>query len=169
MSNCSDDGIRRSASRLRVFVFGAMAGTALLFVAAQTNLQLGHAHFEYRLHDLRSPFDQWIAAGSLALLLIALFRLAQMLRRIADGDLFSVEVTRRFRGFAFWLLLMALFELVAPVVAGFLGSTAGYPHRVFLTLNLRDVLMLGITLLLFLLARLLERARGLDEEMREFI
>ena len=30
---------------------------------------------------------------------------------IAAGELFSVPVIRSFRGFAFWLLLMALFEL----------------------------------------------------------
>ena len=169
MSNVSETSIQRSASQLRAFVFGAMVLIGALFLAARLNLQFGHAHFEYRLHDLGSPFEDWIAAGSLVLLLVALFRLTQMLKAITEGELFSIGVIRRFRGFAFWLLLMALFELVSPVIAGVLGAAASYPHRILLTLNLRDILTLGITLLLFLLARLLERARSLDEEMREFV
>jgi hypothetical protein len=36
-------------------------------------------------------------------------------------------------------------------------------------LDSRDVLFLGLTILLFLLARLLEKARAIDEEMREIV
>ena len=38
-----------------------------------------------------------------------------MLGQIASGALFSAAVVARFGSFAFWLLLMALFELFAPI------------------------------------------------------
>ena len=68
-----------------------------------------------------------------------------------------------------WLLVMALFELIAPIVAGLAGATPSYQHKFRIGIDLRDLLTVGITLLLFLLARLLERARRLDEEVREFV
>lgn len=170
MSRSSDERIRRSASHLRLLVFVTMAVIALLFAAASLKLQLGHVHFEYRSRDnIGSPYDPWIEGVGLALLLVALLRLTEMLGRIAGGELFSVEVVRRFRNFAFWLLLMAAFELLAPILAELAGASGGYPHRIALAVNFRDILTLGITLLLFLLASLLERARRLDEEVREFV
>jgi hypothetical protein len=36
-------------------------------------------------------------------------------------------------------------------------------------LDLRQLMLLGITLFLFLLARLMERARELEAEMQEFV
>jgi len=167
MSSFSDEAIRRGASRLRAAVFAAMIVILLIYVAARLNLQLAQAHVEYRLHE--APFGQWIALGSVALLLIALFRLSQMLGRLGRGELFSGAVIGRFRSFAWWLLVMALFELVAPITAGLLYASRTFPHFLRMTVDLRDVLTVGITLLLFLLARLLERARAIESEMREFV
>jgi len=168
MSTKTDDGIARSAARLRVGVFAAMVLMLLVYLAARFDIQIAHAHVEYR-HALSQPFARLIADASMALLLIALFRLTQMLGRIASGELFSVAVIGRFRGFALWLLLMALFELIAPIVVSLLAATETYPHQVRLIFDLRDLLTVGTTLLLFLLASLLERARRLEEEMREFV
>jgi len=167
MSTGPDNGIRQSASRLRGAVIGAMAFIGLGCIAAQFDLQFAHAHFEYRLHG--TPFEGWIAAGSIALLLMALLRLTQMLGLMAGGELFTVGVVRRFRAFALWLLLMALFEFASPVVVSLVAPSVAPAHQVRVHVDLRDVLTVGITLLLFLLARLLEQARRLDEEMREFV
>ena len=167
MSNLSDDAIRRSAHRLRILVFAAMAMIAVVVVAPGLNVQLAHAHVEYRLHG--TPYEQLIAAGSVALLLIALFHLTRMLGLIAAGQTFGVKVVRHFRGFASWLLAMALFEFAAPILATFVALRPSGPHLVRLNIDLRDALTVAITLLLFLLARLLERARRLDDEMREFV
>lgn len=145
-----------------------MALMLLIYIAARLGIQVAHAHVEYRLHGIGAPYAEAIGDGSMLLLLIALFRLTRMLGHIAAGELFSVPVIRSFRGFAFWLLLMALFELVAPIAAGLLGAGSSSPHGFRIAIDLRDLLTVGITLL-FLLARLLERARGLDEEMREFV
>jgi len=169
MSNGSDLEIRRAARRLRGLVFAAMALVVLIYVAAQLNLQFLGAHVEYRGRGLDAPYEQVIGVIGLALLLLALFRLTQMLARIANGELFSMPVIGHFRDFALWLFVMAAFQIVAPPAAGLLGATATRPHLIRLMFDLRDVLTLGITLLLFLLANLLERARRLDEEISEFV
>ena len=74
----------------------------------------------------------------------------------------------RFRAFAFWLLLVAIVWIVAPIAGG-TRWPAGEARRIEFTLQLRDLLTLGVALILFLVARLLERARAIDEEMREIV
>lgn len=165
----TNETIRRAAFRLRVAVFAAMALMLVIYVAARFDLQMARTHIAYEIHAADEPFGKPIGDVSIALLMIALFRLTQMLGGIANGEMFSAAVIRSFRGFAFWLLLMALFGLFAPLVVGFAAASTGPRHQVRLVLNLRDLLTVGITLLLFLLASLLERARRLDEEMREFV
>ena len=155
--------------RLRLGVFAAMGLIVAVYLAAVLNVQVAHAHVEHRLDGIPAPYSELIGAGGIALLLVALFQLSQMLGRIAAGELFSTAVISHFRAFALWLLLMALFEFFAPIVAGLANAGASYPHRLRLTIDLRDLLTVGITFLLFLLASLLDRARRLDEEMREFV
>ena len=67
----------------------------------------------------------WLIAdvSTILLLSVALYQLTKMLGAIAEGDLFSARVVRRFRAFAFWLLLVALVWIVAPM----LGGPAGGP------------------------------------------
>ena len=91
-----------------------------------------------------------------------------MLGAIAEGDLFSARVVGAFRAFAFWLLLIALVWIVAPIVGALLAGP-GEARHIELTFQLRDVLTVGVALILFLVARLLERARTIDEEMREIV
>lgn len=164
-----DGDISRTAARLRWGAFAVIAVMALLYVAARFDLQLGQAHVEYRHHGISPAAGRTVGDGTVLLLLAALLRLTQMLRLIQGGELFSVEVVRRFRGFAFWLLLMALFGFVAPIVLGLAEGASGRPHRFAVLLDLREVLTLCITLLLFLLARLLEHAREIEAEMREIV
>jgi hypothetical protein len=73
-----------------------------------------------------------------------------------------------FRAFAFWLLLLALVWIIAPVAAVLLAGPDD-ARRMEFRLQMRDVLTVGIALILFLVARLLERARTVDEELREII
>ena len=49
------------------------------------------------------------------------------------------------------------------------GGRAEGVHRIPIILDLRQMLILAITMLLFLLARLLERARELESEVGEFV
>ena len=160
--------IERTARRLRFAVLAAMVVMGALYVAGRFGLQVGGARVEYRTHGPDLPVTRLFADVTVALLLLSLFRLTQMLDRIASGELFSAEAVGHFRSFAFWLLVTAAISFVSPV-AGALIGVASDPRHVELTINFRDVLTVGVTLLLFLLARLLERARQLDEEMREIV
>ncbi|MFL6830499.1 MAG: DUF2975 domain-containing protein [Sphingomicrobium sp.] len=145
-----------------------MAVMVLLYAAARFGIRVGPAHVEYREDAPALMFTRLIGDVTLLLLLVALFQLTRMLGRIAAGELFSAVVVSRFRSFAFWLLLMALFSLLAPPAAQLLQQSPG-GHRLQLIIDFREVLTVGVTLVLFLLARLLERARAIDEEIREFV
>lgn len=166
----NDLRIRRGALRLRLAVIVAMILLAATLALAWAGPVLGLAKVEIQN---KSGLIDSLVAGSAAMLLIeiALFRLVQMLSAIGEGDLFSSRVIRHFRGFAFWLLLVAIAGVAMPLIAALSGSypLTGGAHRLALVISLTDVLAVGITLLLFLLARLLERARQLDEDMREIV
>ena len=157
----------RSARRLLWVVVGAGALMVVLYLSARIGAQVGGARVEYGPHEPTGRTSQLLGDIGLILLLIALGRLAQMLGAIGRGELFSATVIRRFRGFAFWLLLMAIVDLAGPLVAELLARRAGDPVR--LIIDFRQVLTVGVTLLLFLLARLFERARQIEEENREFV
>lgn len=157
--------IERSAGRLRWAVVTLIAVMVALYAAARFELRLGDFHIAYGQHGPER--SRLVADLGMILLVIALARLTQMLGAIAGGELFSSRVIRLFRSFAFWLLLMALAGLVGPIIAELVAHDAASPFR--LIIDFRQVLTAGVTLLLFLLARLLERARGLDEEVREFV
>ena len=58
--------------------------------------------------------------------------------------------------------------VVAPIATALLAGPTD-AHRLEFRLQLRDVLTIGVALILFLVARLLERARAIDEEMREIV
>lgn len=168
-SATTNEAISRSASRLRWAVFVAIGLIVLLYGAARFGVQVGRAHVEYRVHGPDLASTRLIGDISVVLLVAALYQLARMLGRIASGELFTAGVIGSFRAFALWLLVMALFGLFAPALVHLLfPPTAGH-HQVRLALDFRDVLTVGVTLSLFLVARLLERARRLDEEVREFV
>ena len=168
-SAITNEAIARSASRLRWAVFAAMAAMGLLYLAARLGLQLGPARVEYQRHDGDARAVGLVGDTIVVLLLVALYQLTAMLARIAGGELFTAGVIGRFRAFALWLLLSALFGLLAPIGVQLIGLAPAGPHRFSLVLDFQEIITVGVTLVLFLLARLLERARQLDEEMREFV
>jgi hypothetical protein len=168
-SAVTNEAIARSASRLRWVVFSAMIVMGLLYFAARSGLQIGQARVEYQRHGGDARAVGLIGDILVILLLVALYQLTAMLRKIGDGELFTAGVIGRFRAFALWLLLSALFGLLAPFGLQLLGPYSGGGHRFRLVLDFREIITVGVTLVLFLLARLLERARRLDEEVREFV
>ena len=159
--------IARTAARLRWAVLAASVLVALLYLSARVGLQVAGTDIEIRSHSAEVFGWRAIADVSMLILLVALFRLSQTLGAIAAGELFSVPMTRRFRSFAFWLMLLALFGFFAPLVAEVIGGRRDGP--MLFALDLRQLMLLGITLFLFLLARLMERARELEAEMQEFV
>ncbi|HEX6219085.1 MAG TPA: DUF2975 domain-containing protein [Sphingomicrobium sp.] len=166
-SDTTNDAISRLASRLRIAIFAVMAVMVILYGAARFGLQFDAARVEARAHSLDAATGRLIADVTLLLLVVAFFQLTRMLGRLASGERFSGEVIGYFRSFAFWLLLTALFGLAAQIVAPLINGDGS--ARFHVVLDFQKLLMVAITLVLFLLARLLERARRLEEEMREFI
>lgn len=160
-----DPAIRRGAERLRIAVIAAMLLLGAGLLLAWVGGPLGIAKVEMKGHG--GTLDPRVGGtASIVLIELALFRLTQMLGAIASGELFSSRVVRHFRGFALWLFVVALAGVAVPLVTSLAGSG---PHRISLVLDLTKILALGVTLMLFLIARLLERARQIDEEMREIV
>jgi hypothetical protein len=165
--NGSDIG--RTARRLRWAVWIFWACIILVYVAGRLGLSFRGA-VEVQAHSsaAESGTPMIVADISILLLSVSLYQLSRMLGAIGEGDLFSARVVGAFRSFAFWLLIVAVAWIVAPIVAVFLAGP-DQAHRLEFRLQLRDVLTIGIALILFLVARLLERARTIDEEMREIV
>lgn len=165
----SESSIGKTARRLRWAVWIFWVLVVLAYAAGRFGLRLRGA-VEVQAHSsaAESGTPMIVADFSILLLSVALYQLNRMLGAIAEGDLFSARVVGAFKAFAFWLLLLALAWVVAPIVAVFLTGPDG-ARRLEFRLQLRDVLTIGIALILFLVARLLERARTIDEEMREIV
>ena len=160
--------IANSASRLRWAVW--IAWGCILVVYAAGRLGLGIGALRVQASSAAGVASPIMAVADLTILVvtIALWQLSRMLGAIASGDLFSARVVGAFRSFALWLLIVALVWIVAPIVMA-LASGSGPEHRYEFKFQLRDLMTIGITLILFLVARLLERARAIDEEMREIV
>jgi hypothetical protein len=160
--------IGKTATRLRWAVWIFWACILLAYAVGRFGLTFGVV--EVQAHSVAgdAPAFMVLADISFLLLSVALYQLTKMLGAIAEGDLFSARVVKAFRSFAFWLLLVALVWIVAPVAAVLLAGP-GDAHRMEFRLQMRDVLTVGIALILFLVARLLERARTVDEELREIV
>ena len=162
-------GIAKNANSLRWAVWIFWVCVIAAYLAARLGLGLNGA-VEVRAHsstgDVGAPMV--IADLSILFLSVALYQLNRMLGAIGEGDLFTGRVVGSFRAFAFWLLLVALVWVIAPVIAVILTGP-DESHRLAFKLQLRDILTIGIALILFLVARLLERARTIDEEMREIV
>ena len=166
-SPTENDAIVSSAARMRIGIFAVMALMVILYGAGRFGLQLGGAKVEARVHGQDPSTAMLMADGTLLLLVVAFYQLTRMLGRIASGEMFTAQVIGHFRGFALWLLITALFGLAGPLAASLVAS-GGANHFEFV-LDFQKLLLVVVTLVLFLLARLLERARRLEEENREFV
>lgn len=164
----ASSSIVRTAKRLRWAVWIFWAGIVLAYLAGRFGIETDLLRIRSRIDESSSGPVMIVADVTIVLLSVALYQLSRMLGAIGEGDLFSVRVVGAFRAFAFWLLLVALLWILAPVAAALLAGPDS-AHRIELTFQLRDVLTIGVTLILFLVARLLERARTIDEEMREIV
>jgi len=160
--------IGKTASRLRWAVWIFWAGILMAYAVGRFGLTLGVVQVQAHSAAGDAPSFMVIADVSMLLLSVALYQLTKMLGAIAEGDLFSARVVKAFRAFAFWLLLVALVWILAPVAAVLLAGPND-ASRLEFRFQMRDVLTVGIALILFLVARLLERARAVDEELREIV
>jgi len=164
----ANSDIGKTAMRLRWAVWIFWAGILLAYLVGRLGLTFGVVQVQAHSAAGDAPSFMIIADVSILLLSVALYQLTKMLGAIAEGDLFSARVVQAFRAFAFWLLLVALVWIIAPVAAVLLAGPDN-ASRLEFRLQMRDVLTVGIALILFLVARLLEQARTVDEELREIV
>ena len=160
--------IAKMANRLRWGMWIVWIAIVLIYIAGQLGLSIGFVRAQAHASESENASLPGVAELTIVLLSIALFQLSRMLGSIAAGDLFSKRVIGAFRAFAAWLLFVSLVWIVAPIIAELLRGP-GAEHLLEFKLQLRDILTVGIALILFLVARLLERARAIDEENREII
>jgi hypothetical protein len=161
--------IARSARRLRLVVLLGIALIIAIYLLGRFGPQLGPVRVQTHT-DVAGWEGRALIDITLLLFVVALIRLAQMLGAVADAPLFGPRVTRAFRGFAFWLFVAMLIDVVsgpAITLARTLGQGGG--GRALLMFELRDLLMLAGTLFLFLLARMMEQARAIETELEEIV
>jgi len=160
--------IAKTASRLKLGMWIVWACILLVYIAGRFGLGVGLLRVQSHAAAGDTPSVMAVADATMVLLTIALWQLSRMLAAIAAGDLFSARVVGAFRSFALWLLIVALVWIAIPIALTLLAGPGPQRHLEF-KLQLRDLMTIGITLILFLVARVLERARTIDEEMREIV
>jgi hypothetical protein len=164
----NDSAIARSARRLRFAALLAIGLILTVYLLGRFGSDSGPVRVETHA-DTADWLGRAMIDVTLALFVIALFRLVQMLGAVADGPLFGPRVTRSFRGFAFWLFLATLIDVVAAPALAIIRAISMGGGRAPLVFELGDILMLAGALFLFLLARMLERARAIEAELEEIV
>lgn len=164
----NNPAIASSARRLRLLVWVGIALIVGIYLLGRLGPQFGPVRVETD-GDVAGWEGRALIDLTLLLFVIALVRLAQMLGAVADGPLFGPRVTRAFRGFAFWLFLATLVDVVAGPAIAIAEMIAGGGGRAALQFELRDLLMLSGALFLFLLARMMEQARAIESELEEIV
>lgn len=156
--------VRRHARRLRIGVLAVGTLLLLLYVAGRLGLAAGEIKAEARLSA--GQVSPWFGDLLVFVFAAGVAQLTAMLRAIERGSLFDAAVVRHFRAFAGWLLVAAIISLIIPIAGTLLNGVGGrYEFRI----SIRDLMGVAITLLLFLVAGLLERARELEQEMQEIL
>ena len=160
-------GIAATAARLRWGVWIVWGVILVIYLIGRLGLDLGPVEVVSRTDVGDGAGGMRVADVMVVLLTVALTQLGRMLGAIAAGDLFSARVIGAFRAFALWLLVLSLVSILVPLGAALFANPD--PGRYEFRFQVRDLLTVGITLILFLVARLLERARGIEDEMREIV
>ncbi|MGZ8282849.1 MAG: hypothetical protein ACXWUN_07850 [Allosphingosinicella sp.] len=164
--------LRRSARRLRRMTLAGLVLLALTTVGAAAIQFLGQPQIEAAVIQVDTAgLPPWQGALLLVtigtLLGIALLRLARMLRRVEEGSPFGAG--GELRGFAFYLFLSVLAAIVIPPLLKALSVAGTGRGTVTLALEGGQVLMLFVTGLLFLVARLLDEAQRVADDASQIV
>ena len=165
----ADDRIRRYARRLRLAVLTVFGVVLALILCGHFGVRIAGAPIVLQSRSSALTSSLAIADAVLMLIAIAVYWLTEGLRAVAAGDLFSRAVVRRFRLFALWMLIAALFNTLAPMVLAAAAPGAAGRHRIMILVDVRDLVLIGLTVLLLLIARMFERARAIEAEMNEIV
>lgn len=162
--NDAPASLRRSARRLRlVALFGLGLVELMILFAAWVLLTGRRDQFaSLTIHDQgMTPVAAAIVSLLFGLVIgLALLRLVAMCRQVEAGARFPA---RALRGFAKWLFLAVLLSVLAPLA----GILTGGPVTV--SLSAGEALMLLVTGLLFLVARLLGEAQALADDHSQIV
>jgi hypothetical protein len=158
--------LRRAARRLRLVALfvTALVELAILFAAWVTfsGNAANFPAFDIHTGDL-APVPGAIALLLFGLLIgLACLRAAALLRAVEAGQVFPA---RPLRGFAFWLFVTVLFAVLGPPLLQLASGT----HRLILSIDGSEALMLLLTGLLFVVARLLAEAERLADEHSQIV
>ena len=158
MDNSSHPG--RFARRLRhaVLTFAVLAAFATaigILLPGAPGRQGAFLAYDGLPHRWAIP----IAIGSIGLLLIGLFELGRMLRLVEMDAAFSPQATHHLKRFAGLLMCAVLVDLLAPPAIALSVRGGG-------TFNIdsSNALLLLLSLLIFLMARLLDMAARYRED-----
>lgn len=152
------------ARRLARHIIVATVLIVALYGAVRSGLSLGPIAIR-QAPPIASPL---IGDVAMLLLVVAIFWLVSALHAIGGG-MFSPRVIQSLRQFATWLLIMALFRAIAPAIFDLASLTGQASRGIFLIIDIPDILLVGITYILFLMTRLLEHARTFEDDVREII
>jgi hypothetical protein len=167
------ESARRAARRLRRMTLAAIvllgvgtAAAAWILIAGQA--PSGVATVVVDSGGLAGVPAAAVLAATALLLAVALSRLAAMLRKVEDGRPF--ETAAGLRGFALYLFLAVLASILLPPLIQLALSAAGAgPRSASLSVGGGELLMMLVTGLLFLVARLLDEAQRVDEDARQIV
>jgi hypothetical protein len=163
---------RRAARRLRLATLAGIGLMELLLLFAAWVLVAGRKADFPALRIADGGLAPWPAALTLLLfgllLGLALARLARMLGRVEAGAPFAAAGD--LRGFAFFLFLAALAGIFAPPLLTLAAQAmAGGVHQLSLDVGGTDLLLLLVSGLLFLVARLLDQAQSLADDHAQIV
>ena len=164
-----DEAIKRYAERLRLGVFVVFALLLVLVAFGHFGMRIAGAPVLLQSRTPNFAGNFGMGDGILLLLAVAVYWLTEGLRAVAGGAIFSRTVVRSFRMFALWMLIVAVFSAVAPTLLATSRLATAHHHRLMIMIDVRDLLLVAITLLLLLISHMFERARALDDEMREIV
>lgn len=125
--------------------------------------------------DDADPRMRWASLVSILIsglpFLYALWHLSRMLACAEREDTFSAASVAHLRGFALWVFVATMGAIVlSPLVHTAAGLLAGLPvNRLRVDLDIRDVFALLVSGLLFFVARLLETARRLSDDLKQIV
>ena len=159
--------LARFARRLRIGTLTVAIALAAVILVATFAPRIGTVRF----NAAALPYGWGLALAwvVVALVVTALIELARMLRQIELGEPFAPATTRHFRGFARLLLAAAIARVVLPPIAEIAviaQQAGGVAH---LGLDDSDALLLLLSGVLFLVARLFDEAARLKADSESII
>jgi len=150
--------LRRAVWALSLLIAGATATAILLPVPAGRN----GAFLSY--DGLPRAWAIPIAALAVGLTLAGLFELGRMLRLVEADAAFSPRATRHLKRFAAMLMAAVLAAILLPAAGRFMTQGG-----LTLSMDSSDALLLLVSIVFFLISRLLDAAAAYQEDSRSIV